>query len=191
MSTISHSEPAPTLEEVWRLFRENAEQQKETARQMKETDIKLNKLEKLFTSQWGKLVESLVEGALIKIFNQRGIPVQHTYTRAKGNHQGRSWEVDIVAKNGDAVIIVEVKTTLRPDDVKNFIDKLPHIKTWMREDGVFKRRGGRGKDGTKQRLVCYQGNRRQCLSGKSGGFCGADLLNSRKHQGTPNLPNLK
>jgi len=41
--------------------------------------------------------------------------------------------VDIVAKNGEVVIVVEVKTTLRPDDVKNFIDKLPHIKTWMQE----------------------------------------------------------
>ncbi len=133
MSTLSHSEPAPTLEEVWRLFKETDRKFQETDRKFQETDIKLNKLEKLFTSQWGKLVESLVEGALIKIFNQRGIPVQHTYTRAKGNHQGRSWEVDIVAKNGEAVIIVEVKTTLRPDDVKRFIDKLPHIKTWMRE----------------------------------------------------------
>jgi hypothetical protein len=140
MSTITHSEPAPTLEEVWRLFKETDRkmqetdrQIKETAQQMKETDIKLNKLEKLFTSQWGKLVESLVEGALLDIFNQRGIPVQHTSTRNKGNYQGRSWEVDIVAKNGDAVIVVEVKTTLRPDDVKEFLDKLPHIKTWMRE----------------------------------------------------------
>jgi hypothetical protein len=126
MSTISHPEPAPTLEEVWRLFRE-------TDRKFQETDSKLNKLEKLFTSQWGKLVESLVEGALLDIFNQRGILVQHTSTRNKGNYQGNSWEVDIVAKNGDAVIIVEVKTTLRPDDVKDFMDKLPQIKNWMRE----------------------------------------------------------
>ncbi len=149
-----HTEPAPTLDEVWRLFKETDRQIQEAAQEMKEaalrfqetdikfketdlkfkeTDNKLNKLEKLFTSQWGKLIESLVEGALIKIFNARGIPVQHTYTRAKGNHQGQSWEVDIVAKNGDAVIIVEVKTTLRPDDVKDFLEKLPQIKSWMQE----------------------------------------------------------
>jgi hypothetical protein len=133
MSTISHSEPAPTLDEVWRLFKETDRKMKETDRQMKETDIKLNKLEKLFTSQWGKLIESLVEGALVKIFNERGIPIHHTSTRDKGNYQGNAWEVDIVARNGDAVIIVEVKSTLRPDDVKDFLDKLPHIKTWMPE----------------------------------------------------------
>ena len=28
---------------------------------------------------------------------------------------------------------MEVKTTLRPDDVKNFIDKLNHAKTWLHE----------------------------------------------------------
>ncbi len=147
MGTNNHSEPAPTLEEVWRLFKETDRKFQETDRQMqetdrrmqetdrqlKETDLKLNKLEKLFTSQWGKLIESLVEGTLVKIFNERGFPVGHTFSRAKGSYQGNPWEVDIIVKNGDAVIIVEVKTTLRPDDVKDFLDKLPHIKHWIRE----------------------------------------------------------
>ncbi len=34
--SMSFDQPAPTLEEVWRLFRENAEQQKETDRQLQE-----------------------------------------------------------------------------------------------------------------------------------------------------------
>jgi hypothetical protein len=33
----------------------------------RETDKKLNKATDLFTSQWGRLVESLVEGDLVKI----------------------------------------------------------------------------------------------------------------------------
>jgi hypothetical protein len=126
MASTTHSEPAPSLDEVWRLFRE-------TDRRFQETDRKLSKLERLFTSQWGKLVESLVEGKLIELFNQRGFPVRHTYTRAKGVYQDRNWEFDIVAKNGEAVIIVEVKTTLRPDDVKEFLDELPQAKLWMQE----------------------------------------------------------
>lgn len=144
-----------TLEDVWALFKETDRIIKENAqaaekrfqeteqllkelsqqadKRSQETDRKLNKLEHLFTSQWGKLVESLVRGALVKLFNERKIPVQHTLQRARGTHQGNPWEVDIIVKNGHEVIIVEVKTTLRPDDVKDFLKKLPHIKTWLKE----------------------------------------------------------
>lgn len=31
------------------------------------------------------------------------------------------------------MIIVEIKTTLRPDDVKDFLKKLPQMKTWLKE----------------------------------------------------------
>lgn len=116
--------------EAEKRFREFQEEEQKRSR---EFDRKLNKLEYLFTSQWGKLVESLVEGSLVRIFNSRGIPVQQTAQRVKGIYQGNQWELDIVVKNGDAVIIVEVKTTLRPNDVKHFLKKLPHIKTWLKE----------------------------------------------------------
>jgi len=150
-----------TLEEVWRLFKETDRQFKETDRQFKETDRqfketdrqfketdrqfketdrrfketdkKLNRLERLFTSQWGKLVESLVDGGLVALLNGRGIPVDHTVTRAKGRRRGMNWEFDIIAKNGREVVVVEVKTTLRPDDVKDFLDALKSFKGWMPE----------------------------------------------------------
>jgi hypothetical protein len=116
-----------------RLREEDERRSKEADKRSRDLDRKLNKLEHLFNSQWGKLIESLVEGALVKIFNERGIPVQQTAQRVKGIYQGNQWEIDIVVKNGDAVIIVEVKTTLRPDDVKDFLKKLPQIKTWLKE----------------------------------------------------------
>ena len=40
---------------------------------MKETDRKIKKLNDLFTGQWGKLMESLVEGDLIKLLKERQI----------------------------------------------------------------------------------------------------------------------
>ncbi len=133
-----------TLEEVWALFKETdrkfqetdrllKEISKESEKRAKESENRINKLEALFTSQWGKLVESLVEGALVNIFNERGIPVQQTSQRAKGIYQGNQWELDIIVKNGDVVIIVEVKTTLRPSDVKHFLKKLPQVKSWLKE----------------------------------------------------------
>ena len=64
------------------------EYQKETARQMRETDRRLKKAEDLFTSQWGKLMESLVEGDLVPLLKQRGIEVERTLQRMTGRRNG-------------------------------------------------------------------------------------------------------
>ena len=106
--------------------------QKDTDRKFRDTDRKLNQLEKLFTSQWGKLMESLVEGDLVHLLTQRGIPIADTTTRLKGKRpDGGNYEFDLIAHDGEEMVVVEVKTTLRPDDVKNFMDKLDHLKAWI------------------------------------------------------------
>ncbi len=109
------------------------EYQKETARQMKETDRRLKKAEDLFTSQWGKLMESLVEGDLVPLLKQRGIEVERTLQRMTGRRNGEHFEIDIVAANGAEVVVVEVKTTLRSEDVTEFLDKLPQFVEWSPE----------------------------------------------------------
>ncbi|MBK8535779.1 MAG: hypothetical protein IPL59_12000 [Candidatus Competibacteraceae bacterium] len=144
----------PTLDDVWRLFQETDRKFQDTERLLKEqsqqtdrkfqdterllkeqsqaTEKKINALEKLFTSQWGKLMESLVEGDRVNLLIQRGIPIADTTTRLKGKQPGGgNYEFDILAHNGEAMVVVEVKTTLRPDDVKNFLDKLDHLKAWI------------------------------------------------------------
>ncbi len=122
-----------SFEKVWLMFQETDKKFQETDRKFKETDKKLNKLERLFVSQWGKLVESLVEGDIISILNQRGIEVTDTIKRRSGRRDGVDYEFDIIAINGTEIVIVEVKTTLRPEDVRDFLKKLKHAKTWMPE----------------------------------------------------------
>jgi hypothetical protein len=113
-------------------FKETDLEIKETARMFRETDKKLNQLERLFTSQWGKLMESLVEGDLVRLLTERGIAIADTTTRLKGkNAEGGNYEFDIIAHDGDAVVVVEVKTTLRPQDVEEFLAKLGQIKRWI------------------------------------------------------------
>ena len=113
-----------TFEKVWAMFQE-------TDKKFQDTDKSLRRLEDLFTSQWGRLIESLVEGDLVGLLNRFGIPVNTVSERTKGSYQGNSFEFDLVARNGEEVVIVEVKTTLRPDDVKHFTGKLEQAKTWM------------------------------------------------------------
>ena len=120
------------FKETDRKFQETDRQFKETDRKFRESDEKLSKLEALFTSQWGKLMESLVEGDLVAILNQRGIAIQDTTSRLKGKlPDGGNYEFDIIAHDGDAVVVIEVKTTLRPKDVTRFLDKLDHLKSWV------------------------------------------------------------
>jgi len=144
----------PTLDDVWRLFQETDRKFQETDRLMKESvleterfmkesgqetdrkfqemDQKLKDLRELFTSQWGRLMEALVEGDLVPLLTQRGIPVSDTSTRLKGKRpDGGNYEFDILAHNGTEMVVVEVKTTLRPDDVKHFLYKLDHLKGWI------------------------------------------------------------
>jgi hypothetical protein len=79
-------------------------------------------------SRWGRFVEALVEGALVKILNEFGILVNRTLTREKRILDNDDYEIDIIAKNGDEIVAVEVKTTLGISDVQEFLKKLELFK---------------------------------------------------------------
>jgi len=74
-----------------------------------------------------------VEGDILALLNKRGIQVTDTVKRRAGRRDGVDYEFDIIAINGDEIVIVEVKTTLRPEDIRNFLRKLKQAKTWMPE----------------------------------------------------------
>ena len=150
MSTQKNTSSEREIAEIWRLLREtdrivqeNAQriketdrQMKETDRQMKETDRKINKASGDFYRKWGELVESLVEGNLVKLLNERNIDVEETNERSKGKrnakdkygniYEGRC-EIDIVARNGIEIVAVEVKTTLNAKEVDEFLYKLDNF----------------------------------------------------------------
>ena len=85
--------------------------QKDTNRKLQDTDRKLNQLEKPFTSQWGKLMESLVEGDLVNLLIQRGIPIADATTRLKGKQPGGgNYEFDIIAHNGEEMFLISQHT---------------------------------------------------------------------------------
>ena len=107
--------------------------QKETGKLIKENSKGLRGARDLFTSQWGRLIESLVEGDLVKLLNEKGIEVDSTLTNMKGQYEGVNWEFDIVAVNGREVVLVEVKTVLKVRDVDHFKKKLKVFTSWRPE----------------------------------------------------------
>ena len=137
MAADRSPQPA-TAEEVWAILREVAASQRETDRRMQETDQllkrqgaetdrRIRELHELFTGQWGKLMEALVAGDLIELLNRRNIDVHHTMTNVTRDRGRRLVEIDILAVNGEEVVAVEVKSTLRVRDVDHFLDMLEHF----------------------------------------------------------------
>lgn len=111
---------------------------KETDARFKETDKRIKAAFDLFEGQWCILMESLVEGDLIKVLNEKGIKVHDTSMRRKGSHGGNPFEFDIIAHNGNEIVIVEVKTTLKPKDVSQFVEKLKQVRIWLAEYKDYK-----------------------------------------------------
>ena len=106
-----------------------------TDKQMEETDRRLRELNDLFTGQWGKLMETLVKGDLVKLLNTRGIEVNGLAKEHERLWKGKQYEYDIIAINGKEVVVVEVKTTLKLRDLEKFIKKLEVFKEVLPEYG--------------------------------------------------------
>ena len=106
------------------------ESREEEKQRQKKFDKRMKELQGLFTSQWGALMESLVEGDLVALLQKRDISVTYTHTRMQGRYNGEHYEFDILAEDGDEVVVVEVKTTLRPGDVAHFLEQLGKFTTY-------------------------------------------------------------
>jgi hypothetical protein len=72
-----------------------------------EADRRLERLERVaantsrevagLITRWGQFVENLVEPAVIRLFQERGIDVQETSRRMKSKRPGAQMEIDIFA----------------------------------------------------------------------------------------------
>ena len=109
--------------------RKTDEQMRKTDEQMRQTDEEIRKLTNLFTSQWGKLVEALVEPGSVQLFRDRGLAVKRSARRLESRDaKGEPIEIDVLLEDGDTVVAIEVKTTCRPSDVEWHLDKLARFK---------------------------------------------------------------
>ena len=129
-------EMATSRKEADRRMKETDRQMKETDRQMKETDRQIQKIGAGFNRRWGALVESLVEGNLVKALQDRGVDIMATHTRSetrwkKPDGKIEKREFDIIAANGREVVVVEVKTTLTKRDIEYFTETLKDFKNYL------------------------------------------------------------
>ncbi len=122
-------------QDIWEMFAETDRRFKETDRRFKElanqskkTDEKLENL----IGTWGKFVEGLVEPAAIKMFQERGIEVEEVSLNRKVKKNGQVlMEIDILLANGEYSVLIEVKTTLKVEDVNDHIERLSRFKEYF------------------------------------------------------------
>ena len=137
-----------TLEEVWKLFRETDQMFRDTGQRFRETDEKFRdtdrKLDELkaivartsrnvddLTGKWGKFVEGMVAPACKTLFADRNIPVHKVLQRVQAEYEGRGMEIDILVVNAGYVVLVEVKSTLKVDDVRDHLERLGQFREFF------------------------------------------------------------
>ena len=111
-----------------------AEAQQKVAEAQQETEKALKKAIGNFNDKWSQFMENLVREDLLRLMRDNKIAVHDVHSNVmalKGDGHTRLAEYDLVAYNGDELVVVETKTTLFWKDVEVFIDKLKRFKGYF------------------------------------------------------------
>lgn len=133
------------FQKVWQMFAETRERFAETREQIEATDAKLTRLFAetdariketsrqigALGNRWGQFVEGLVAPAALRMFTERGIPLEETAQRVTKNLNGEHMQIDVRAINSEHVVVIEVKSTLRQEDVRDHLRQLGEFKRFF------------------------------------------------------------
>jgi len=130
------------FERVWQMFQETDRKFQETDRKF---DREIGELKELFrqtdrrigdiTGKWGRFVEGMVVPGMTAMFETRGIRIERLFQRVRVRKDGAETEIDILGISDAYAVPVEVKSTLSPDDVKEYIEKLKDFRRFFPEYG--------------------------------------------------------
>ena len=118
------------MKDTDRKFEETDRRIKETDQQIKATSREVGKL----SSRVGEIIENMVGGG--NIIDQFCALGHHVIAHSRNKHFGKSGdeisgEIDLLLEDGDIAILVEVKTTLKTDDVLEHIERLEKYRLWV------------------------------------------------------------
>ena len=104
---------------------------KETQAAVEKQSKNLDKASGNFNNKWGAFMEKLVKGNLVDLLQKRGISVDavtRKFEICDKSSKNKLAEFDLLALNGDEMVVVEVKTTLSGEKLAEFIEKLEKYK---------------------------------------------------------------
>jgi hypothetical protein len=111
------------IKETDRQMKETDRQMKETDRKMKETDRKMGDL----YNRFGEMAEHLVAPGIAARFNELGFhfdSIMPGGIKIVDEQRKTKAEVDLLLENGEFIIAIEVKATVRLNDVEHHIRRL-------------------------------------------------------------------
>jgi predicted AAA+ superfamily ATPase len=145
---MSEQQHTLTYEGILELFRETDRKFQETREQMKETDRKIHEsAEQLkqtqrevgkLGSKIGDIIENMVRGKILKKFQALGYDVTGCSPNKffEMDESGATGEVDLLLDDGPVGILIEVKTTLRTDDIRDHIERIKKYRRYIDRRGV-------------------------------------------------------
>jgi len=119
------------FQETDRKFQEVALQSKATDRKIQETDRIVQNLARRFGdlgNRLGEFVEAMVEPAVVRLFQQRGLDVHEVHSRARARRNGESLEVDLLVVNDGELVAVECKSRLTREAVEQHVGNLERFR---------------------------------------------------------------
>ena len=142
-------------EEIWEILRKLASNSEETDRHMQETDRRMQetdrrmqetdrKLKEVTTAigrlgnRLGEFVEEMVRPAVVRLFQERGIAVHQVFRGAYAERDNDAMEIDLLVVNSLDAVLVEVKSELKVDDVKEHVGRLERFKKLFPQYSGFK-----------------------------------------------------
>ena len=132
-------------EETSLQIKETSEQMKDTDRKMKETDRKMKETNRQIAalgSRIGQIVENMIGGNIVAQFQEFGYEI-NDYCRNRvfeSKELDISGEIDLLLENGDIAILIEVKTTLETEDIRDHIERLEKFRHHIDAKGNDQRR---------------------------------------------------
>jgi len=131
------------FQEIWKLFQDTDKKFQDTDKKFQDTEKEIEKMTKTvketsravyaLTGKWSLFVEGLIAPAAERLFKERGIIVDKVYQRVKTHHNGDMMEIDILAINGEYAVVIEAKSSLSIDDVKEHVLRLEQFKSCFPE----------------------------------------------------------
>ena len=151
MSTLQ-----PTLDEIWKLFRETDRKFQETDRKFQETAERLtkelsdgrreserrtqeidrqlaeaNKIIGRLGNRLGDFIEDAVRPAAVRLFRERGVDVHEVHQNVSAQRGGEGIEIDLLVVNDTDVVAIECKSNLSLDDVKEHLERLEKLQRML------------------------------------------------------------
>ena len=121
-----------TPDEVWAILKRVGERQEKMAQLMEESKIEYDRRIGHLDNLFGEMTESMLAPKLRENFRELGFdfPSANSNTKVDDYVNDIHFEVDVKLENGDKALLVEVKTKLTTEDVKDHIERLEKMRKY-------------------------------------------------------------